>query len=409
MEFHLAVSLILLLLLLYYSAWISSAETALFSLPSHKIRVFKQDTNKVKQLIAKLLAHPRDLLVTVFMVNTFINIMLQNVASDMFGNSGSWVLKVGVPLILTLIFGEIIPKYLGLQNNQAIALKVAKNIERLQNLLSPIRSFIIQVTAPISRLLFFFLRKENTITKAEIEHVLKTSESHGVLNRDEAELLAGYLNLQEALVKELMQPKEDILYYDLSEPVSRLEELFTKEECSRVPVCKESLENVLGLLSSVSYFKEKGKKEIPSLLSKPSFFPETMPAKALLRKMNEQHLKAALIVDEYGSITGYISREDLIEVVIGQIEDPLSSQQLYIKAGSKEVIASGKWDLSEFNDHFHADLQSQTGMVSIGGWLTEMHGDLPKSGEKINLAGFLFHVLSAGPTRITRLFIKKVE
>lgn len=408
MDLPIYISIILILLLTYASAWISSAETALFSLPSHKVNLFKTEKDSVKQLIAKLLSNPRDLLVTVFMINTFINIVLQNVASDMFKEHG-WLLKVGVPLIVTLIFGEVIPKYLGLQNNLAIATRCATTVERLSEWLTPIRKLIISITSPLSRILFFFLRRENVITKSEIEHVIKTSKKQGVLTTDEAELLAGYLNLSDAEVKELMQPKEDIHFYDIDHPIAELEKLFIDEECTRVPVCKGNLDHVLGILSSMRYFRESGRKEIVEMLAKPFYVPETMQAKALLRKMNEIEERIALAVDEYGSISGLIAREDLIAVVIGQIDDPTGTGELYISAGQSEAIASGKWDLADFNEYFKSDLKSDNGMVSIGGWLVEKHGDIPKGGEKIELNGFLFQVLAAQPTRITRLFIKKVD
>lgn len=117
--------------LTYYSAYISASETALFSLPSPKIKAFRSDKNPTKRLIAKLLSKSRDLLVTIFMVNTFTNIALQNVTSSLFGPASSWAFRVGVPLVITLILGEIVPKYYGMQNNVSYSLKVAPSIDRL--------------------------------------------------------------------------------------------------------------------------------------------------------------------------------------------------------------------------------------------------------------------------------------
>ncbi|MFV0340805.1 MAG: hemolysin family protein [Parachlamydiaceae bacterium] len=407
MELHIYISLIALLVLTYWGAWISSTETALFSLPSQKVKTLAHDKDPKKRLIAHLLSRPRDLLVTVFMINTAVNIVLQNVASDLFKSTGSWSLKVGLPLLFTLIFGEIIPKYLGLQNNLSISLKTVSTVERLQTWLKPLRVFIIAITAPISKVLFFFLRKENSITKAEIEHALQNSLKHGVLSKDEAELVAGYLNLQDLSVKELMQPKEDIYYYDTTKPLNELEDLFVKEECTRVPVCRGTLDNVLGILSAMNYFKKGKPKEILPLLSKPYYVPETMDAKALLKKMNQDDQVVALVVDEYGSIQGLISKEDLIEVVVGQIEDPTNDHALQAVSGKAEVICSGKWELSEFNEFFGVHCESRAGMVTIGGYLTEILGTLPKTGETIEKEGFLFQVLSANPTRVLRLFIRK--
>lgn len=411
MSFPLVTSLLTLLVLLFCSAWISSAETALFSLSSHKLKSYRHDRDPTRRLIAQLLSHPRDLLVTVFMINTFVNIILQNVASDMFGLESGWGLKVGIPLLLTLVFGEIIPKYIGLQNNVSIAHRAAPAVEKLQDYLSWIRKMFIAITTPISRIMFFFLRKEKGISKEEIEHVLETSLQHGVLSREESDLLSGYLRFQDSFVKELMRPKEEILFYDIAQPLSKLIYLFIEEGYTRVPVCQKSLDVVLGIISLPEFYTIQNALFSPSdlipHLTKPFYVPETTPAKVVLKRLDEHGDVLALVVDEYGTITGLISREDLIEKVIGQIEDAKDQVPLFIKAGKNEVIASGKWELSEFNEYFHSTLESVGSMVTIGGWLTEQVGEIPKSGSKYDLQGFHFKILASNPKRITRIFIRK--
>lgn len=411
MELSLLVGIALLLLLLFASAWVSSAETALFSLSSHKIRSYETDQDQRKQLIAKLLSRPRDLLVTVFMINTCVNILLQNISSDMFGTHAGWGLKVGVPLIVTLIFGEIIPKYIGLQNNASISYKVAPSIHKLQDLLAGTRKVVIAITTPISKIMFFFLKKEPTISREELEHVIQTSESQGMLKQGEGELLKGFLHLQEVQAKEIMWPREDILFYDLSQPITKLIYLFTDQDLTRIPVCGGSLENLIGVITVMQFFKNQEKilepEDLVPYLNKPFFVPETTSARQLLKQMDEAGQILAFIVDEYGSITGMLSREDLIAIVVGCIEEEKAVEPLFIPAGKSEVIASGKWDLSEFNDHFEAHLTSQNHLVSIGGWLIEQIGDIPKSGSTYDLEGFHFKVLAASPSRITRLFIRK--
>lgn len=410
MEIYALISLTLIILLLYASAWVSSAETALFSLSSHKVKTYEEDADPVKRLISRLLSHPRDLLVTVFMINTCVNILLQNVFSDMFGAEAGFGLKVGIPLVLTLIFGEIIPKYMGMQNNVAISYKVSPTLDRLNNALKWVRKVVIAITTPISRIMFFFLKPEERISKEELEHVIQTSTELGVLDHGEAELLEGFLNLLNRPIKELMWPKEDIVFYDIAEPLSRLIHLFKDEEYTRVPICNGSLEHVLGIMTAMEYFQHqdliKKPKDILKYVQKPFYVPVTTGARLLLKRMDEASHILALIVDEYGFIMGLISREDLIEVVVGHIEDE-KNQSLFITAEKNEVIASGKWELSEFDEYFQANLKSQN-HVTIGGWLTEKLGDIPKSGTKIELEGFYFHVLAASPTRITRLFIRKL-
>lgn len=402
-----------IILLTFMSGFFSGSEAALFSLSITQIKTYHTDVNPRKKLIASLLSQPRDLLVTIFMLNTLVNILLQNVVSDMFGNLGSWALKVGVPLALTLVFGEIIPKYLGIQNNAAFSYSVAPIINFAQSWLKPIRRATIAITTPISRLLFFYLKKEESISKEELEHVLKTSEEHGVFDADEGQLICGYLELQDMMVKELMRPRGDILFYDIEEPLTKLTYLFIDQECTRVPVCDKNLDNMLGIISAKQYFLHRDSLNIPQdiipVLAKPYYVPETTSARLLMRRFHEKREVFAIVVDEYGSISGLITREDLIEVVIGEIADLRDKHELYTHSGSNEIIASGKLDLSEFNELFNTDLKSPGNMVTIGGWLTEHLGEIPKSGTKHEIGPFLFQVLASTSSRIQRLYIRKLK
>lgn len=408
-----AIYIAAIIILILCSGYFSGSEAALFSLPSTRIKAYQTDPNPRKRLVANLLLRPRDLLVTVFMLNTVVNILLQNVASNLFGDIASWALKVGVPLALTLVFGEILPKYIGLQNNIAFSYLVAPVINFLQNVLKPIRQATIAVTTPISRAMFFFLKKEPEISKEELEHILKTSEEHGIFNADEGELISGYLYLQDAQVWEMMWPREDILYYNIQEPLTKLTYLLIDQECSRIPVCDEELDKVIGIISAKQYFLHRNKLKTPKdllpILSKPFYIPESTPARMLLRRFSEQDQVLALVVDEYGSITGLITREDLMEAVIGEIVDRRDQASLYTKAGENEIIASGKMELDEFNEHFGVSLESESNMVTIGGWLIEHLGEIPKSGNKFELQGFLFQILASTPSRIRRLYIRKLK
>lgn len=411
---ELIIQIAILLFLLFGSAYCAASETALFSLSESRVKAYADDPNWKRRIITQLLRQPKDLLVTVFMLNTFVNILLQNVASTMFGQFAGWSLKVGFPLIITLLFGEIFPKYFGMVYNISVSDYVAPTLSKLQSLLGPIRRFIISITTPISKIMFFYLQKEDNISREELLHVLKTSEEMEVLSKEEAELVCGYIDLQEIIVKELMRPRQDVLFYDIQEePLSKLTFLFVDQQCSRIPVCNGSLENVLGIITAKDFFlyrKELTSKEkLIEKLNKIFFVPENMLARVLLRRFDEKKLVIAMVVDEYGSIAGLITREDVLEVIIGQIKDYRDDRGLYSKQSETEIIASGKLEIDEFNFLFNSDLQSENNMVTIGGWLTEQLGEIPKSGTKYESEGFLFHVLSATPNRIRRLYVRKLD
>lgn len=404
--------LALLALLTLAAAFCSASEIALFSLSNHKIAGFQHSSDTRLQQIASLVKQPRDLLVTIFMLNTVANILLQNVASHLFGEDSSWILKVGVPFMLILFIGEIVPKYLGLRNNTTIAYAVAPTVGILQQLLTPIRKATIAITAPLSRLLFFYLHKEKEIERDEVSHALKIAQEHGVVKPIETEWASGYLHLLEVTVKELMRPKEDILFYDIHAPLEQLTHLFVEEQCSRLPVCDRDLDHILGVIHAVQFFVHRQQINeglaMEKILKKALFIPEVTGARALLNRFYRQQETMAIVVDEYGSVTGLITLEDIAEVVIGEVADYRDQKILYTPAGSDEIIASGRLELGDLNILFGTKLESEN-MVTIGGWLTEQLDTIPINGLTYEVGGLFFHVLTATPRRVQRLYIRKTK
>lgn len=400
------------LLLTFASGWCSASEAALFSLSSMKIKSLKNSDNYRERLIAKLLSQPRDLLVTIFLLNTLVNIVLQNVVSHAFMDRAGWLTVIVLPFALLLIFGEIVPKYIGIQNNVSFSKRVAPSLAFLQNIFYPVRKFIIYILSPISRIFFFFLKKDADLSRDELFHVLRKSEEAGVLNYEERQLVWGYVNLQDTIVREIMRPRQDILYYNIQEPLTKLIYLFVDKQCTRIPVCEKNIENVLGIIDAKQYLIHRSDinepKDLHNFLRRPFYIPENTPSRTSLKRLDESGQEIALVVDEYGSISGLITYEDFVEVVVGKIRDSRDQKAIFTIAGKNEIIASGKMELEEFNKLFDTNLQSET-MVTLGGWLTEHLGEIPKSGTKFESENCLFQVLSADPNRIRRLYIRKLD
>ena len=156
------ISIIILIFLLTFSAFLSSAETALFSLSPFTLRSYKYDESNRKKLIARLLDRPRELLVTLMMLNILGNILIQNTVSNFFTNINSWLLKVGLPLLLTLFIGEIIPKSIAIGHNKSVSHFVAPFIAFIARILGFLRKIVVSITTFISRFMFFFLKREKT-------------------------------------------------------------------------------------------------------------------------------------------------------------------------------------------------------------------------------------------------------
>jgi len=226
-------------------------------------------------------------------------------------------------------------------------------------------------------------------------------------------LVRGFLGLQEAQVKELMRPREEVIFFDIDEPLSKLVHLFVDQECSRIPVCQNTLDNVLGIMTGRLFFLYRDNlntaEDLLPILKKPFYVPESIPAQALLRQMYDRKESLAIVVDEYGSVCGLISLEDLVEAVVGEIADRRDEKSRYTKAGEDTLIASGKLELAEFEEIFDYPLNSENNLVTLGGWITEQLGDIPKVGTKLIREGFLFQVLAADSRRIRRIYIRRIK
>lgn len=390
----------------------SAAETALFSLSSMQIKAFKKGSDPRKKQVAKLLFQPRDLLITLIILIVVLSLGVQNIISTIFHKKDSWVLNIGIPLAINLILGEMIPKSLAITNNVKISYWITPVLSRIQILMFPLRRLLSVITSFVTPIIFFFLRKEKEISIDELQHALKDSKDRGVLLPEETELIRGYINLQESSVKELMRPREEVIHFQSTEPLSRLIHLFVDQECTRILFCEGGLDHLVGIISSRIFFQNKYSiketKDLIPIIKKPFFVPETMKGDVLLRQFYEKKESIAIVVDEYGSITGIIAMEDLVEEVVGEITDRRDQEAFYTRAGNDVIIASGKLELSEFEEIFNVSLVSENLMVTIGGWLTEQLGDIPKPGTKYHTKEFLFHVLSSDLTRIRRIYIRRL-
>jgi len=402
-----------LIFLLFISAFFSGAETALFSLSSLKIKSLRKELQGSGRLVVQLLESPKDLLVTLILGNVEELNNQQNIVSTLFGKSSSWILNVGVPLGLIVIFGEFIPKSIGMANNYRLAPLVAPVLVGASWLFTPLRRTLTAMTQVISRLMFFFLKKEEKLSAEELQMTLKTSRERGILHADEGELVQGYLQLEGASIKEFLRPREEVLFFDIQEPLSKLLELFVDQECSRIPVCEGNFDHILGIITARNYFLYRSKIQTPQdlfpYLKKPFYVPESLPAKNLLGQMYEREDPLAIVVDEYGATSGLISFEDLVEVVVGEIVDRRDEKMPFTRSGNDVIIASGTLELCELEEIFGIAFKSERNMVTLGGWLTEQMGDIPKSGSKFETQEFFFHVLSADSTRVKRVYVRRLK
>lgn len=409
-----ALFVVAILLLTCASGACSSAEVAFFSLPSSRVKQFRSDPHPRKQQVARLLAQPKSLLVTIFLCNTIANVLLQNFSSDLFGRIGAGTFaKVGVPTILVLFFGELMPKYFGLIHNITLSLLAAPTLEAIQHSTKPLRTILVTLTTFFSRVIFFFLKPSAPLSKEEIRHLLASSESQGYIHRDESEMILALLDLEEMSAKEIMVHRQAMPSYHIDEPLSKLAHLFSETALQEIPVFQRPDEKLLGIISAKTFLVErpriKRSQDLVPILQSPFFIPENTSARILLRSMRRLQEPLALIIDEYGMVSGMVYQEDLMTSLCRHLAPPKTIQPEYTPIGSRAIIAEGTMPIEAVRKRFGVTLKSAYHAITLGGYLTEKLGCIPQNGASWQEEGLFFRILERDSVRIRKVYVQPLS
>jgi CBS domain containing-hemolysin-like protein len=393
------------------SAFCSSSETAFFSLPNSYVKACESSSNYRLRLIAKLMKSPKEILVTIFILNTVVNILVQNSVSAYVGEEGSLLVKILIPFFLLLFFGEIFPKQLGLVKNRFLSEWMSPILDKINRWMGPLREGVLKITIPLSKILFSWLKKDRLLGQEEIEHVLSSSQERGVIYPEEVELASGYLELKQCQARDLMYPKEDMVGYDIQDPLTKLSHLFVEKKEKEVPIYHRTWDTLMGTLSFQIYLlirdRLKTGRDLQRHLQNPLFVPELAPVRPLLDELLRKGKSLAFAVDEFGGLAGMIQREDILEVVLGTVGNSTKKEKDYQFLSKDSIIADGTMDLEELEELFHVKLRDDATSQSVGGWVIEVIGDIPKGGTLFQRGGLEFQVVSAEPHRVKKLLIRK--
>ena len=388
----------------------SGTETALFSLSKPQVRACAQSTDPRRRQIAQLLQRPRDLMVTLLMVNIAMNILVQDVIANLTENTPSWWISVGVPLALTVLFGELLPKSVALSNQLRIGQAVAPLVSFLAKALSIVRKPLVQAASWISHLLFSSMRPSAPLREEELEYALGVGSRAGVLTAEEREVCEGALELNTLSVRNLMTPAPELQVYEIQEPLTKLFELIEVHGRSRIPVVKGSLDGILGILEASVLFSrrpsiQQGEDLLP-FLTPPHFLPEVSQARDALEMMLDKRLSMLFVVDEYGSINGLVTRDDLVQCIFGVEEE---EQDVDVqKVGFHACIATGRAEVADIEELFQIKLPNEHHRLTLGGWLTDQMQMIPAAGAEWHSAGLAIQVLAAEPTHVVKLYVRFV-
>ncbi len=337
---------------------------------------------------------------------TGIPIVAQN------SNAIALVGVTGVIVFLTLVVGELVPKNLALHFSERLALWVSPPLDLLSRVASPLIQLLTLTTNLVLRV--FGIRadvKMSSVSLEEIESMVDMGEEEGVLQTSKADMIHGIFELSETRVREIMVPRIDIVAVQIDGSVDECLRVFTESGHSRLPVYTESVDNVVGLVQAKDFLPHFGNGRditVKSLMRPALYVPEGKRVDELMQEMKRTRSHFALVVDEFGGTAGVVTLEDIVEEVVGEIEDEYDLPETNIEMISEnELVTSGKMGIDEINERLEIDLQKHD-FDSIGGLVMNELGRLPVTGDTITLDEATVEVLGMANRRIKRVRVRRV-
>ena len=392
--------IVLLIVLTALTAFFSSSEMAMVSLSRTKVEQKAAEGDKKYQNLLKVLDKPSNFLSTLQVGTTLIQILVGASLSDslaqklvpLFGQNLKVLAQILVLAILTfisIVFGELYPKRIAQNLKEKLALVVVRPIQFLSTVLSPFVWLLAGTTNLLSRLTpMKFDDDTDNMTRDEIEYLLNTNEE--ALDEQERDMLAGVFSLDELLAREIMVPRTDTFMIDIDDDVDDNIRAILQESYSRVPVYENDKDHIIGILHSKKLLQigfEKGfdKIDLHEMLQEALFVPETINVDDLIRELRKTHNQMAVLLNEYGGVEGVVTLEDMIEEIVGEIEDEsdIATKEVH-QIGECLFVVQGRMTLNDFNEEFGTHLESDD-VDTIAGYYLDLLGYIPSKGQQITI------------------------
>ena len=403
----------LLVILLIGSGFFSASETALMSLSRIKIRHMEEDGVRGAKLVSSLLENSNRLLSSILVGNNIVNIAATSISTSLFitiwGEQGV-AAATALMTVLVLIFGEITPKTISANSPEKVSIFVAKPIKVFMVILSP----IVWVFNVITKVIFKLLGVDDDgvkpfITEEELKTMVNVSHEEGVLEMEEREIINNVFEFGDMQAKESMVQRLDMIAIDLEDSYDEIIELFKQEKLSRMPVYEETIDDIIGILNIKDIIflsnEEIENFDIKQYIRDPFFTYEFKKITQLLEEMKREKSQMAIVVDEYGGTAGLITIEDLVEVIVGDIEDEYDEEEDEIQVISPtEYLVEGSTKISDVNEILDIELESEE-FDSIGGYIIGYIKHIPEENELIEVDGIKFNIESVDKNRIKKIRI----
>jgi CBS domain containing-hemolysin-like protein len=404
---------LLLLAFVVTSGVLAGAEAAYFSMGRLGTPPPTEGGAHAERLLARLLSRPHDLLITILVGITLVNIaasaLATAVADGLLGPRGV-AIAIPVTIFLIVVFGEVLPMTIAVHAPRGFGLLAAYPVAALAWALAPVRKVLGGFTNVIERAVAREQTPQTAITEAELRTLVEVGHREGVVERSEREMIHGVFELGDTTVWDIMTPRTDVFGVDVTTPPDRLMAELRAHLHHRVPVYDGSLDNVLGILSTKdllpSYRGVPPSLDLRRLLVPAYFVPQTKRADALLREFQAKKLHTAIVVDEYGGTAGLVTLEDILEEVVGEIRDEFDVDERLAQAiDDRTYRVAAKMAIADFNRLTGLRISDET-FDTVGGWVLDLFGRVPHRGESVEADGVRVTVEKVHRTRILEVVVR---
>ncbi|KFN90498.1 putative CBS domain-containing hemolysin [Tetragenococcus muriaticus PMC-11-5] len=391
--------MLLLLVLTIVNAFLAASEIAVVSINKNRIEQQAEEGDKKRTKTFTYVKRTNELLSTIQVGITLVNILsgaslasqlAQRLSPHLGGGAAATsianILMVMLLTYISIVFGELYPKRIAMSKTEEVAKFSAGTIRAVEKVAKPFVWLLSASTNLLARMTpMEFDDEDSKMTRDEMRYMMETE---GVFEDEELSMLQGVFSLDTKVAREVMVPRTDAYMVDINDSVSEVIDDILKQNYSRIPIFNEEKDKVVGILHTKNLLKEAYKQgfdtiDLPSLLQEPLFVPETVFIDDLLYEMKKTQNQMAILLDEYGGVVGLATLEDLLEEIVGEIEDETDEvETLYKKVADSEYIIQGGMLIDEFNEAFETSLH-MSDVDTMAGYLITALGEIPEEGEKL--------------------------
>jgi len=430
--------LLFLAVLIALNAFFSASEIAVISVPKLRLKQLIDSGNKTAPVLFRLADDSSRFLATIQIGVTLMGFLasataavrlsagladrirqipiesVQNVAEGL----SVAIITIALSLIV-LVFGELVPKSLGLAHSERIALAVARPIDFLARLAGPLVRFLVWSTNLIAKPFGGQPRRGMPIvTQEEIKTLVDAGEEGGLIEEDEKEMIYSIFEFGETVAREVMVPRMDVLATDVETPLLEALDVVIKHNHSRVPIYQDSIDNIVGILYAKDLLKvlhERGQAganevRLVNIVRPAAFAPESKKVSELFEEMQKRRIHMAIVIDEYGGTAGIVTIEDILEEIVGEIQDEYDqAEELEIQPdGDNEWLINARANLGDINDVLHVRFPVDDA-DTLGGFIYTQLGKIPLPGDEVNHENVRLKVVNVAGRRIGKVKVQVIN